>query len=264
MVTDTSPLISRIDGPVLTLKLNRPENCNALDDTLIQALAEALAAAAINTSVRIIVLRGAGEHFCSGADISWMKQISTSPTADDARRLGHLLWQLRTLNKPVIALIDGVCIGSGVALACCCDIIIAAETAIFRMPAVHLGAVPAIVAMFVAAQTGPGQARRFCLTGEEISAQRARECGLAHLVVLPAHLEETCTEQISHLLKGGPAAIAATKAQFNEMTLKMINPKTLEAAAGLTANSRGGAEGREGLAAYMEGRAPHWQEDQTD
>lgn len=246
------------DDGVVTLRLNRPEAHNAIDDDTIDELSATLAHLNNDTAVRVVVVRGTGDSFCSGIDIAWMQHMARSGTADDARRVVHLLLALRNLHKPTIAVLEGTCVGGGVAVAACCDIALASEEASFSLPAVHLGTVPAVIAPFVIEAIGVVQARRYLLTGEEFSADKAREIGLVHAICMKAQMDDMLQGFIDNLCKGGPRALADTKDMLNRYANKPIGPSLIEDMAQRVVDSRKSEEAREGLAAFLEKRAPAW------
>lgn len=248
------------DRGLLSLTLNRLQVHNALDDALIDELTAALANATTDPAVRIILLRGAEDRFCAGMDISWMKRMAGSGPSDDARRLSNMLLMLKQLPKPTIALIEGCCLGAGVALASCCDIAIAAEESFFALPAVHLGAAPAVVAPFVVGAIGLHQTKRYCLTGERFTADTARDLGLVHAVCMGARLDETAAVFVDHLLRGGPRALADTKSLLSDYDGKPLSRDLVEDAARRTGQSRRSAEAQEGLSAFLEKRVPAWRQ----
>ncbi len=136
-------------------------------------------------SARVVALRGAGESFCSGGDIEWMRRLSLAPEQDnyaDALALAELMHRLDSLSKPTIAFIDGATFGGGVGLVACCDIAIATERARFSLSEARIGLIPATIAPFVTRAIGPREARRLMLTGEVIDANSAKRIGLVHEV----------------------------------------------------------------------------------
>lgn len=246
------------DRGVATLTLNRPAQRNALDDVLLAQVTQQMAHWARSDQVRVVVITGAGDAFCAGTDISWMEHLAADKHADDARRLATCLYQIRNFPKPVIAKVNGPAMGAGVGLAVACDLVIAAEEAQFALPAVHLGAVPAVIGPFIAEAIGVQQTKRYVLTGETFSAMDARRLGLAHAVALGAQLDETVEGFVANLLKGGPLALTETKMLLNEFGASPPSTALLNEAAKISARVRRTDEAKEGLAAFIEKRAPHW------
>ena len=251
-------LLRSDDHGVATLTLNRAAQRNALDGPLILALSMELSHIDKDNSIRAIVLRGADGAFCSGADLTWLQSMSGRGPAEEARSLAHLLLRLKTVRQPTLALIEGVCHGAGVALAACCDIALAGESATFAVPAVRLGAAPTTIAPFLVEAIGLRQARRYLLTGETFGPDRAADIGLVHGVCLDARLGETAARLIADLLAGGPVAQADTKQYLAEIAGRPIDPKLIEEMARRTTAIRRSPEAREGLAAFIEKRPADW------
>lgn len=243
---------------VVSLRLNDPASHNAIDDATIDEMTGVLAKLQSSTDVRVVIIRGSDDAFCSGVDIAWMQHMLKSENADDARRVAHLLMSLRTLGKPTIALLEGPCIGGGVAVAACCDIVIATEEASFALPAVQLGTIPSVIAPFVIESIGLAQARRWFLTGERFSAEKAKELGLVHAVCMAAQKEETLAGFVDHLLRGAPRAMAGCKDMLNSYAGKPVGPALLDDMARRIIDSRRTDEAREGLDAFLEKRQPSW------
>ena len=243
---------------VVTLRLNRPQSHNAIDAATIDELTGVLARLQSNPDIRAVIIRGSADAFCSGVDIAWMQHMLKSENADDARRVAHLLLSLRNLNKPTIALLEGPCVGGGVAIAACCDIVIATEEASFALPAVQLGTIPSVIAPFVIEAIGVPQARRWFLTGETFSADKAKEIGLVHAICMAAQLEATLGEIVTHLLRGAPKAMAGCKEMINAYAGKPITPALIDDMARRIVESRRSQEAQEGLDAFLAKRPPAW------
>jgi methylglutaconyl-CoA hydratase len=254
-----SILTSR-DGPVLRLTLNRPEVRNAFDEQLIAALTSAAAEAAEDHTLRAAVLAGSGKTFCAGADIGWMSKAiayTQRENLSDAEDLSRMLERLDTLTLPLVGRIHGAALGGGVGLAAVCDIVIAAEDAVFALSEVKLGIVPAVVAPYVLRKIGVSAARELFLTGARFSAARAKEIGLVHEVVPAGDLDAAIDRRLTEILSAGPKAVGIAKALIREIA--GANPRDV---IGLTTNTiasqRVSEEGQEGLRAFLEKRKPHW------
>ncbi len=257
MTTKTVLLETDARG-VARLSLNRPTVLNALNDELIHEMTALIASVNSSPEIRVMVLTGNGRAFCAGLDVSWMEEMALAKSSDEARRLAHLLLMLKELSMPTIAAIHGPCMGGGVALASCCDVSIASDESQFALPAVHLGSEPAIVAPYIIKAIGAHQAKRYLLTGESFSAQKAREIGLVHAVSIAAHLDETVEYFLEHFLKGGPQTLANTKSLITYCEKNELNRALIDEAARRTVASRKSKEAIEGLTAFKEKRPPKW------
>ncbi len=152
-----SSVLIEHDGPILRITLNRPDVRNAFDEEVIQSLSAAASRASDDQSLRAVVLAGKGKAFCAGADIGWMAKAiaySRQENLSDAEDLARLLERLDTLPVPVIGRIQGSALGGGVGLAAICDIVVAADDAVFGLSEVKLGILPAVVAPYVLRKIG--------------------------------------------------------------------------------------------------------------
>jgi methylglutaconyl-CoA hydratase len=252
------------EGAVARVTLNRPQFHNAFDEALIRDLAEAFAGLGEDAAVRAVVLTGAGRSFSAGADLNWMQRASAydeEHNRADARALELMLRTIDECPKPVIAMVNGAAIGGGVGLVAACDIAIAAEIAQFATSEVRLGILPAVIAPFVVRAIGPREARRWFLTAERFGALEAKRIGLAHEVVAADQLEARTAAMVDEVLKGGPEALARAKrvVQLVEMMPQGGSIRS-EATVGMIALRRASAEGKEGIAAFLEKRRPAWVE----
>jgi methylglutaconyl-CoA hydratase len=253
-------ILTERDGAVLRLTLNRPDVRNAFDEELIAALTRAAAAAADDSTLRAVVLGGSGKTFCAGADIGWMaKAIAYThhENLNDAESVVRMLERLDTLPLPLVGRIQGAALGGGVGLAAVCDVVIAAEDAVFALSEVKLGILPAVVAPYVLRKIGVSAAREYFLTGARFGAARAKEIGLVNEVVPAEELDAAVERRLVEILAAGPKAIGIAKALIREIA--GANPRDV---IGLTTNAiaaqRVSEEGQEGLRAFLEKRKPSW------
>lgn len=251
----TATLLCETDARGVTnLTLNRPDRGNAYDPPLLEALTAAFARLGADPSVRVIVLLGAGRHFCAGADIGGH---ASSSSAAGRATLPGLCYDIDTTPKPVVAVVHGACIGGGLAFAACCDVVIAARDAMFSLPEVRLGFAPGPLVPFLLRAVAPRSLRRYLLSGERFGAEEALRIGLVHALCEPAELDTTADRMIDELLRAGPNAAASAK-----RTLRRLgNAATPELIAVLQAEFQVGfnsAEAQEGRASFREKRKPGW------
>jgi methylglutaconyl-CoA hydratase len=242
------------EGSVLRVTLARPERRNAFDAGLIRALTEAFADVG---DARVVVLAGDGESFCAGADIEWQRSaidLSYEENVEDALRLHAMLEAIDSCPAPVVARIQGYCLGGGCGLAASVDVALAADDATFGFSEVKLGIVPAVISPFVLSRIGEGAARRYFLTGERFDAATAFHIGLVHEVA--ADLDEAVERVAGELLGSGPEAIRAAKA------LIRARPGGDEAAH-IAAQLRTSEEGQAGLRAFLEKRPAPWRSESS-
>jgi len=248
------------EGPVLRITLNRPEVRNAFDEEVIRALTAHASEAATDRSIRAVVLGGAGQAFCAGADLAWMSKAVAYSHAEnlrDAEDLARMLERLDTLPIPLLGRVHGQVLGGGVGLAAVCDIVVASEDAIFGLTEVRLGILPAIVSPYVVRKIGVSAARELFVTGTRFGAVRAREIGLVHDIVPEDELDDAIGRRLREILASGPMAVAAAKALIQQVA--HANPAEV---IGVTTNSiaaqRVSPEGQEGMRAFLEKRKPKW------
>jgi methylglutaconyl-CoA hydratase len=243
-------LRSERDGHVLRVTLARPERRNAFDAELISELTETFTEAG---DAWAVVVAGEGESFCAGADIEWQRSaidLSFDENVEDAMRLYRMCETIDRCPAPVIARVHGFALGGGSGLVACTDIAIAAPDATFGFSEVKLGIIPAVISPFVLPKLGP-HARRYFLTGERFDAETALRIGLVEEVA--SDLDSAVDRVLSELLSSGPQAVREAK------QLIRARPEGV-ATAELAARLRAGAEGQEGLRAFLERRAPSWRD----
>lgn len=240
------------DGAVLRITLARPDRRNAFDAAVIGELAEAF----VNVGrARAVVLAGEGKSFSAGADIDWMRasaDLSYEENVADANALRAMLEAIEGCPAPVVARVQGHALGGGAGLVAAADVAVAAPDAVFAFSEVKLGIIPAVISPFALAKIGPGQARRWFLTGERFDAETALRIGLVHEVA--ADLDGAVDNVVSELLTAGPLAVRWAKRLVRE---RPDGPET----ARWIAERRTSDEGQEGLRAFLERRPPGWRED---
>ncbi len=252
----TEPLLltDHRGGGIARVRLNRPAVRNAFNADLIEALNAAFAALGTDDRVRAVVLEGSGKSFCGGADVNWMRaslDLSAQENVRDAERMSEMYRAIDTCPKPVIGRIHGAALGGGSGLAAVCDIVVAADDAIFGFTETKLGIIPAVISPFVLAKIGVSNARALFFTGERFDAQRAREIGLVHAVVPASELDARVEAVEIELATSGPTAIGAIKRLIAQVTeAGYVETKGLTAQA--IAVQRTSPEGQEGLRAFLE------------
>jgi enoyl-CoA hydratase len=252
------PLVrTRLDGAVAVVMLDSPSNRNALSIPVMAALVEALATAAADDEVRVIVIVAEGPAFCSGADL---KELA-SPDGDGPHRsaagLLALLRAIVTLPKPVIARVHGATRASGLGLVGAADLAIAGNSATFGFTEARLGLAAAVVSLTTLPRMVPRAASRALLTGATIDAQIAEEIGLISQVVPDESLDVAVDVAVGSLLAASPQGLAATKELLTRQIRAQMageGPGMVELSAGLFASP----EGREGMAAFLAHRPPSW------
>lgn len=247
-------------GPVERVTMSRPDVRNAFNDEMVAELRAWAEAAAGDASLRVAILAGAGPSFCAGADINWMKrmrQYTEEENLADARSMSEMFGALNALPFPLIGRIHGAALGGGTGLAAVCDIVVAADDALFGFTEVKLGILPAVISPFAVAKVGLSNARELMLTGMRFGATRAKEIGLVHKVVSPGALDAAVDEYVREVLSSSPSGIAAAKSLIRQVA--GADPAAVrDLTSRAIAVQRVSAEGQEGLAAFLERRPPRW------
>ncbi len=248
-------------GQVATIWMNRPEVLNAFNEQLIDDLQQACLQLDADPSVRVVVLAGRGKHFSAGADLNWMRRAALGSEADnlaDARRFANMLRTLSGLSKPTIARIQGAALGGGTGLAAACDMAVASSDAVFSTSEVKFGIIPAVISPYVLRAIGPRHALRYFQSAERISAERALAIGLINEVSPVDGLDAALAALIEPLLAGAPTAQKAAKELIAAVQGQPIDDALMEATAQRIARQRATAEGRDGVAAFLDKRPPAW------
>ncbi|TBU75725.1 gamma-carboxygeranoyl-CoA hydratase [Pseudomonas daroniae] len=247
---------------VATLWLNRPDKHNAFNAEMIAELIQALRQVAADDSLRFLVLRGQGRHFCAGADLGWMQasaQLDYAANLRDAHELGELMSLLYHLPCPTLAVVQGAAFGGAVGLTACCDIAIGALDASFSLSEVRIGLVPAVISPYVVQAIGERAARRYALSAERFSGERARELGLLAECYPAGELEAEVEQWVANLLQNSPQAMRAAKALLQDVGSGVLGDALRQRTESVIAGIRVSEEGQEGLNAFLQKRKPAWQ-----
>ena len=260
--TDSTELRVQVSASGLAVvTLNRTQVHNAFDEAQIARMTKAFEALGKDETVRAVVLRGAGRHFCAGADIGWMRraaQADETENIEDARRFSNMMRAVAYCPKPVVAVVQGVAYGGGMGLACAADIVLAADNARFALTEAKFGILPAVVGPYVVNAIGRRQAMEMALTCRVLSAQQALSIGLAHQVVAPEAIDGALLEILRGLLRSGPAALREIKSLFSSLPIRPVDDATLKVTAQTSARVRATVEASEGFAAFVDKRDPSW------
>jgi 2-(1,2-epoxy-1,2-dihydrophenyl)acetyl-CoA isomerase len=251
-------LILERAGAVATITLNRPEARNALDLVMRRELASALDEIEADDGARVVVLTGAGGHFCAGGDVKTMRAKRHSAAEGRARveSLNSMVLRLVNFPKPTIAMVDGYAVGAGSNLALCCDLIVASDRAKFGEVFPKIGLVPDGGGTWLLSRViGLARAKELIFTADIIDAAEAARIGLVNRVVPAAELQ-AATRALAEKIAGGPPAVL-------RMAKHMVNRAATSDLAGaldVEAFSQGIAisseDHQEGLAAFFEKRPP--------
>jgi len=261
-------LIVQQYGAVLHVTLNRPEQRNAMSAQMLNELIEVFGQIKDDLSIRAVVLRGAGGHFCAGGDIKDMAALrmaaaqaaSNQPYIAFNRLFGTLIETVNHAPQIVVAVLEGAVLGGGFGLACVSDLAISREDAQFGLPETGLGVIPAQIAPFVVQRIGITQARRVALLGLRFNGAEAVRLGIAHTLVSDeAALQTELNAALQQIQRAAPNASRVTKALLHQVAATDLSG-LLDRAAVQFAEAVGSAEGMEGTMAFIQKRLPNWAE----
>lgn len=256
-------LLQETRGPVAILRLNRPAKRNALSDQLIAELHSAIEQIARDEVIRVVILAANGPLFCAGHDL---QELTTHRADTDGGKVffhavmkasSALMRDIIELPKPVIACVQGLATAAGCQLAASCDLIIASETAAFATPGVDIGLFCTTPMVALTRCVAPKNAMEMLLTGEPITAARAAAIGLVNRIV-PVGEELQAAVALAETIAAKPHRVVALgKAAFYRAQNLSLADAYADAVEVMTANMMLD-EAREGIAAFLDKRAPHW------
>ena len=245
--------------------LNRADKHNAFDEVMIGEMIQTLEHFASNSECQVLVLKANGKNFSAGADLNWMRKqakMDFEQNLCDANELAKLMSTLDKFPKPTIALVQGAAFGGALGLICCCDIAIANERASFCLSEVKLGLIPAVISPYVVRAMGQRASRRYMLTAERFTAEKA--LGLQVIHEINDNLEAAAEPIIQALLANSPQGMTWVKTLLSRLEDGVIDDATLEHTSERIAKIRVSNEGQEGLNAFFDKRKPSWSSTQID
>jgi methylglutaconyl-CoA hydratase len=248
-----------VANEVQTVCLNRPEKRNAFDPEMIGELTAVFKKASLKTA-RAIILTGAGESFCSGGDLDWMKSMAKytlKQNAKDSENLFAMYEAIRNCPLPVVGKVHGHAFGGGVGLASVCDIVAAESQTQFCFSEVKWGLVPAVISSFCLEKMSPNKAQEWMLTAKVFSADEAYGAGLIHFQGSQIEVDNYVEKTIKLLRKAGPEAIGETKKLLHFLR---ANPraKYRKESTRVIAQRRVSKEGQAGLKSFLEKKPTPW------
>jgi len=259
-------LVLEKQGPALFVTINRPEVRNAMSLQMVAELSTVFSQVEGDNSIRAVVLRGAGGHFCAGGDIKDMAgargqnppEGKEDPFYRLNRAFGQMIQQVNQSSKVVIAVTEGAVMGGGFGLVCVSDVAIAGPSAKFGMPETTLGVIPAQIAPFVVERIGLTQARRLALLGLRVDADEACRLGIVHQVAeSEVEIDELLGHAVERVRQCAPNATAETKALLHRVGHEPMSG-LLDSAAEKFAAAIRSDEGSEGTLAFMQKRPASW------
>jgi len=202
-------LILKVDGPVARFTLNREKNKNALNANIVEGLFKGLDEISRKADVKVVCIEGGREAFSSGADLKGILNIEDA--LNKQKEFADLLIKLKNFPKPLLALVEGVCMGGGLGIALCCDFILANENAIFATPEIKVGLYPLMISPLLRSHLGPKKAQEMILTGKSINAKEAEKIGLITSAFLTDEFDSSVNELIQSLCQNNGFVIELGK-----------------------------------------------------
>lgn len=245
-----------VENNIATITMNRPKSLNSMNDGLIDGLHAALDKAVADAEVSAIVLTGSGKAFCAGGDLSYLNGLNgTAEKKSFIARVGDVAKRITTIEKPVIAWVNGVTAGAGVNLMLACDLIYASDKARFGESFAKVGLIPDCGGLyFLPKAIGVHKAKELMFTGDLIDAATAEELGMLNHVCEDAELKDKVYEMAARLAASAPLAIGLTKKYLNNTALTLDEVLAIEETT--QALLMGTDDCKEGIAAFYEKRAP--------
>lgn len=236
------------------ITLNRPEKRNALSHELVAELKQAFDQAEKDEQVKVVVLRAHGEAFCAGADLAYLQklqQFSYEENVTDSNHLKELFLKIYTLNKVVIAQIQGHALAGGCGLAAVCDFSFTVPQAKFGYTEVKIGFIPAIVMVFLLRRLGEAKSKQLLLSGDLVSAEEAQAQGLINYITTPDNLESDVRNFATRLITTNSAQSMCTTKQMIAAVQSMSLEQSLEYASVMNAKARASEDCQRGIAAFL-------------
>jgi enoyl-CoA hydratase/carnithine racemase len=244
-------------GAVVRLTLNRPGKRNALSRALLGEMEAALEAVGADASARVVVLAANGPAFCSGHDLAEMVGRTEGEYRDMFEACSRVMLGLRRLPQPVIARVHGLATAAGCQLVAACDLAVAASSAAFATPGVKIGLFCTTPMVPLVRAVPAKAAMEMLLTGEPISAERARELGLVNRVVPVGELDAAVDALIEAVLASSPLVVRLGKRAFYDLH-DLPEEEAYRRAAGVMTDNALRHDAQEGIAAFLEKRRPEW------
>lgn len=246
---------------VATVKLNRPQVNNAYNGDMIAGLHEAMDVLGAKAGLRVVVIRGNGRHFQAGADLEWISGVGRAGPEENeraSRATAEAVRRLDTLPVPTVALVHGGCFGGGTGVVSACDIVVAADNAIFAITEARWGLMAGIILPQLCRAMGVRNVRRYALSCERFGAQEALRIGFVHEMCKAEELDATGARIVDTLLMNAPGATTATKLRALRVADCFLDDGLFRDLVHEHANTRQSAEAAEGTASFLEKRAPSW------
>lgn len=246
---------------IATVELNRPDLNNAYDEHFLKEFADCLMKLKMDSSVRVLLLKGRGKNFQAGADLAWLSRLNRQGMAANhaaSSLTAETFWTLDAFPKPTIAVVQGICMGGGTGIVSSCDIVLAERSSIFAISEVLWGLVANIIFPQLVSRIGVSNLRRYALTGEQFDAAEAQRIGLVTETCEDGQLAALTEYFVSKLLRSAPNAIEISKVGLRRVSKTCANDCEFEQLIAEHAAKRIDDEAIEGINSFFSKKKPEW------
>ncbi len=262
-MTMSPALLSQQDGPILKLTLNRPEQRNALTAALIEDLKDAIEKMGSDQSVQVGIIAATGSAYCAGHDLGELSAHTQDEDRGKAffqglfQACSALMLAITQCPKPIIAEVQGIATAAGCQLVATCDLAVAAKSAHFATPGVHIGLFCSTPMVALTRAVGRKKSMEMLVTGDAISAEDAQRCGLINTAVESDKLTETVHELANKITSKSPLTLAIGKRAFHEQ-INLSLPDAYDSTSDVMACNMLTEDAVEGIDAFLSKRPPVW------
>lgn len=248
------------ENGIAILTLNRPEKRNSLNREMVSEIKSVLSTLKENDNISGLIITGEGQTFCAGADLAYLQSLNDATFEEnlkDSLELKDMYYNIYTFPKPTVAMVNGPAMAGGCGLVNVCDFVFCTEHAKFGYPEVKIGFVAAMVSIFLAQSIGERNAKKLLLSGEILSARKAKQINFVDEIIEEEKLWDYCLNFLNDLKQNSAQSIQDTKRLFSEIIFSDLESK-LEKACEFNAHSRNTNDFKEGISAFLEKRKPNW------
>ncbi len=244
-----------------TIWFNRPDVHNAFNPLMIKEITAQLKVSVADPRVRLIIIRGKGMSFSSGADINYMREMknfSAKDNLEDSLKLADLFYSIYSCPKPLLTIAHGNVTGGAIGIVAAADYALCTTNTVFRFSETKLGLVPATISPYIIRRIGEFRAKELILTGRPVSGEEAERYNLVNKSVPENEVDNSLKEISGFFMSSAPKATIAAKSLINSLVEKNISYDTVRITAGIIAETRVSPEAQEGLSAFLGKRKPNW------
>lgn len=243
---------------IATIWLNKPHKRNALNHKMIVELTKAIKQVDERNENVVVLLRGRGEAFCAGADLTWMQNaihLDRHENYAETKLLSEMLYNLYTCRKVTIAIIHGFAYGGGIGLASACDMTYCSDDTMFCFSELRVGLVASVISPYILKRLDESRAKELIFTGKQFDGFQAEKYGLVNRSLPAANLEQVVLENVSLILKGAPKAREISKKLIHDVTSGKIDVTSIKQTARLLAEVRVAKEAVERMESFLNEKA---------